>query len=104
MVLEMKGRWPFSCYFGGFRFQDLFSIARSILVQLLLSFFSVRCVSVHVLHLYSIIDTTAAGKRIRFILSDRPESHMYDNLCITDIAFAGRVLMPFSVDETVLPR
>ena len=38
MVFEMDGRWPYRCCFVGCCFQDLFNIARSILVQLLSSF------------------------------------------------------------------
>ena len=51
------GRWPYRCYFVGCCFQDLFNIARSILVQCPSSFFSIRLVSVHVLHPYSRTDT-----------------------------------------------
>ena len=46
--------------FVGCFFPDLFSIARSILVQFPFSFFSIRFVSIHVVHHpYSRIDTTA---------------------------------------------
>ena len=64
----------------GFCFQDLFNIARSILVQLPSSFFSIRLVSVHVVHPYSTMDRTAAGKKLRFILSDMFNFHIADNL------------------------
>ena len=47
-------------------FQDLFSIARNILLQLPLSFFSIRFVGVRVVHPYSDIDTTAALFRVLF--------------------------------------
>ena len=43
-VLEMGGRWPYSCCFVGCCFQDLFDIVHSILVQLLPSFFSLHLV------------------------------------------------------------
>ena len=39
MVSEMRGRWPFSCCFVGCCFQDLYNMARSILVQLPSNFF-----------------------------------------------------------------
>ena len=52
MVLEMGGRWWYSCCFVRCCFQDLFNIAHSILVQLLSGFFSIRLVSVHVVHPY----------------------------------------------------
>ena len=50
IVFVMGGRWPYSCYFVGCCLQDLFKIARSILVYLLSSLFSIRLVSVHVVH------------------------------------------------------
>ena len=58
--------------------QELFNIARSILVQLLSSLFSNRLVSVHVVHPYRSIDTIAAGKKLRSILSVRSDFHMTD--------------------------
>ena len=39
MVLKIRGRWVHSCCFVGFSFQDLFTMARSRLVQLLSIFF-----------------------------------------------------------------
>ena len=45
-----RGKWPYSCCFGGCCFQDLFNIARSILVQSLSSFYSVCFVIVCVVH------------------------------------------------------
>ena len=46
MVLEMGGRYPYSCSFVECCFQDLFNIASNILVRLSSSFFSIRLVSV----------------------------------------------------------
>ena len=60
MVLEMGSRWLYNFCFVGCCFQDLFNIARSILVQLALSFSSIHLVSVHVVHPYSRINTTVA--------------------------------------------
>ena len=104
MVLEMGGRWPYSCCFVGCCFQDLFNIAFSILVQFPSSFFSLRLVSIHMVHPYSWIDTTAAWKKLRLILSNRSYFHMIDNLSIAFHAFASHILMAFSVDVTLLPR
>ncbi len=42
--------------------------------------FSIRLVSVRVVHPYSSIDTTAAWKKLRFILSVRSDFHMSDSL------------------------
>ena len=99
----MGVRWPYSCYFVGCCLQDLFNIVRSILVSLPSSFFSIRLVSVPVVHPYSSIDTTTAWKKLRFILSVRSDFHMTDSLSIAVHAFVSRVLMSFSVDETLLP-
>ena len=73
IVFVMGGRWPYSWCLVGCCLQDLFSIARNILVKLPSSFFSSRFVSVQVVHPYSSIDTTAAWKKLRFILSVRSD-------------------------------
>ena len=104
IVFVMGGRWPHSwCLLGCCR-QDLFYIARNIIVSLQSTFFSSRLVSVQVVHPYSSIDTTAAWKKLRFILSVRSDFHMIDSLSIAVHAFVSRVSMSFSVDETLLPR
>ena len=61
IVFVMGGWWPFSFCFGGFCLQDFFSIDQSILLQLPSSFFSIGLVRVHVVHLYSSIDTSTAS-------------------------------------------
>ena len=68
IVFVMGGRWPYSWCFVGCCCQDSFNIARNILVLLPSSFFSSRFVSVQVVHPYRSIDTTAAWKKLRFIL------------------------------------
>ena len=68
IVFVMGGRWPYSYCFVGFCLQDLFNIARSILVEFPSSFFSSRLVSVHVVHPYSSIDMIAAWKKLCFKL------------------------------------
>ena len=67
-------------------------------------FFSLHLVSINVVHLYSSMDTTAALKKLRFILSDGADFHMIENLSIAVYAFARHVLMLFSVNETLLPK
>ena len=104
MVLEMGVRWLYSCYFVECCFQDLFNIVRSILVQYSSCFFPLCFVSVHVVHPYSGIDTTTACKKLRWILSEKSDFLMIDNLSIEVSAFASCVLMSFSVDEMLLPR
>ena len=104
IVFVIGGRWPYSWWFWRYCRQDLFNIALNILVWLPSSFFSSRLVSVHVVHPYSSIDTTAAWKKLRFILSVRSDFHMIVSLSIAVHAFVSRVLMSFSVDDTLLPR
>ena len=52
----------------------------------------------------SSIDTTAAWKKLRFILSVRSDFHMIKSQSTAVHAFISRVSMSFSVDETLLPR
>ena len=104
IVYVMDGRWPYSCCFVGCYLHDLFNTARSILVLLPSSFFSIRLVSIHVVHPYCSIDTTTALKKQRFILSLRSDFNMTDSLSIGVHAFVSRVLMSFSIDDTLLPR
>ena len=63
MVLEIGGRWPYTCCFMGYYFLDLFSFACNILEPLLSSFFTICFVSIRVVNLYSRIDTTTARKK-----------------------------------------
>ena len=104
IVFVMGDNRPYSWCLVGCCRQDLFNIALNILVYLPSSFFSSRLVSVHVMHPYSRIDTTAAWKKLRFILSFRSDFHMIESLSIAVHAFVSRVSMSFSVDETLLPR
>ena len=103
MVFVIGGRWPYSYCFVGSCFQDLFNITRSILVKLPSNLFSIRFVSVNVVHLYSSMDTTAVWEKMRFISSDRYDFHVTNNQLIAVHAFTSRVSMTFSVNETLLP-
>ena len=104
IVFVIGGRWPYSWCLVGCCRQDLFKIARSILVQLPSSFFSNCFVRVHVVHPYSSIDSTAAWKKLRFILLVRSDFHIIDSLLIAVHAFVNLVPMSFSVDATLLPK
>ena len=73
MVLEMRSRCSYICFFVGCYFLDLFTITRSILVQYLSSFFAIRIVSVQVVHPYSQIDTTAVWKKLYLVLLDKTD-------------------------------
>ena len=52
------------------------------------------------MHCVNSIDTTAAWKKLRFILSVRFDFHMIESLSIAVHAFVSRVLMSFSVGGT----
>ena len=104
IVFVMGGRWPYSWCLVGCCLQDLFNIARSILVLLPSSFVSSCFVSVQVVHPYNSIDTTAAWKKLRFISSVRNDFYMIHSLSIALHAFVSRMSMSFSADETLLPR
>ena len=90
IVFVMGGRWPYSWCLVVCCHQDLFNIAHRILVKLPSSFFSSRFVSVYVVYPYSSIDTTAAWKKLCFILSVRSDFHMIDSLSIAVHAFVSR--------------
>ena len=62
IIFVMGSRQPYRSCFVGCCFQDLFNIARSILVLLPSNFFSIRLVSVHVVEPYSSIDTLLEKK------------------------------------------
>ena len=85
-------------------FQELFKTTRSILMYFQSSFFSMRFVSVQVVHPYSSTDTTTACKKYHFISSERSDTHMIDNLLIRVHAFILRMLTPLSVEEILLPK
>ena len=65
----MSGKSPYSSYFVGCCFHDLFNSARSILVQVTSSFFSSRFVKVQVVQLYSSTNSATAWENFYFILS-----------------------------------
>ena len=55
------------------------------------------------MHPYSSIDSTAAWKKLRFILSVRSDFHIIDSLLIAVHAFVNLASMSFSVDATLFP-
>ena len=62
-----------------------------------------RFVSVHMVHKYTSFATTAPEKKLCFILSDRLNFYMINNLLIIIHAFTRRILMSLS-DDTLLSR
>ena len=104
MVLERGCWWPYCCSFMGCCFQDISITSCNILLQLPSYLFSIHFVSIQAVHPYSNMYTIASRKKIRFILSDRSDLQMTDNLSIAVYAFASRVLLSFSVDEMLLQK
>ena len=94
IIFEMRCWWTNSSCFEGCCFQDWFNIARSVL--------TIRLVSVYVVLPYSRTDTIAARKKLRFILQDKFDFHVINNLSIAVYAFTSRILMSFSANETLL--
>ena len=78
--------------------------ACSILVLFLSSFSSMWFVSIYVVHPYNSIDTATAEKQYCFILSDRLDFNMIDNLSMAVHTFMRHMLTRLSVDEILLPR
>ena len=68
------------------------------------AFSSTILLASQVVHPYSSIDTTAAWKKLLFILSVRSDFHIIESLSIAVHVFVSRVSMSFSIDETLLPR
>ena len=85
--------WSSSC-FVRCCFLDLFNIPRSILMQLPSKFFSIRLVSVQIVHPYTSMNTTADWKKLCFILLDWSDFNITESLLMP---FARGVLMSFSV-------
>ena len=53
---------------------------------------------------YSISDTSTTWKKSRFVLSERSDFHLIENLSRAVHAFAIRMLTSISVDDMLLPR
>ena len=90
-----------SSYLGDFR-DGKWVVAQLLLfgiLQICKAFFSIRLVSVYIVHPYSRIDTTTAWKKMGFILSERFDFHIINNLSIAVLIFASCSLLSFSVDE-----
>ena len=105
IVFLMGDRWSYSCCFGGSVAARTYSILLAIfLCNCRLASSPAVFFSVQVVHPYSSIDTTAAWKKLRFLLSVRFDFHMIDSSSIAVHAFVSRVSMSFSVDKTLFPR
>ena len=67
----MGGRRVIQLLFCGVLFLGLIQYSSQHSCVIAVKLFSIRLVSVHVVHPYSSIDTTAASKKLRFTLSVR---------------------------------
>ena len=103
IVFVMGGRWHTVGAFMGYCLQDLFEIAPQHSCVVAVKLFSIRLVSVHVVHPYSSMDTTAAWMKLLFILSVRFDFHMTVSLIDScPLPLLARVSMSTSVNETLL--
>ena len=73
-------------------------------MDFLSSFLSIRLDSIPVVYPNSGINTTATPKKMRFILLDKSDFCMIDNISIAVHMFASRILLSFLVDKTLLAR
>ena len=89
--------------FVGCCLQDLFNTVHSILVQLSSSFLSIHLVCIYFLHPYSSIDTTAAWKKLRFILSVMFGFRMTNSVSIAVHSFVSRLLISSRLLRRCLP-
>ena len=81
MVCEMGGKWLYSYCFVGCFFQDLF---KTFLHSS--QFFPIHFISIQLVHLYN--STATAWKKSCFILSERSDFSMINNLSIAAHTFA----------------
>ena len=95
MVCVMGGKWPYSSCFVGCCLQDLLKIGHSILVWSSF-FFSMRFVSVDVVHQQGSIDSVTAWKEFHSVMLKRLDFHWTDNVSI-----AFHVFATFSRRDTV---
>ena len=99
MICKMGGWWQYNCCFVGCCFHHLFKTVRNILVYFPFRFFSMRFMSVHVMH-----PNGHNLEESRLILSDRLDFHWIDSLFLVFLAFARRMLTSLSVDGMLLLR
>ena len=105
MVFEMGSKCPYCCYFLGCCFQDFIIVVCSILV-LFPSYFS-PCVllgSMWYIHPYCSINTATIGKTFCFIVLEKANLQMINNLLLTVNDFARGMVTSLSVDEILLLR
>ena len=88
IVFVMGGRWPCSWCLVGCCRQDCSILLATFLCNCRLA--SSRFVNVQVVHTYSSIDTTAAWKKLRFILSVRSDFYMIDRLNLIQFSVLSR--------------
>ena len=103
IAFEMGSKWSHCYCFAESYFLDLYKISSRILMYFPSSRFSMRFVSVDVVHPYCRTDTATASKKSHFILSERVNFDMINNLSIAVHNLPKRMLTSISVDEILLP-
>ena len=68
------------------------------------SLYSICFDSIHVVYLYSSIDTTPSWKKFHFNLLHRSDFQMFNSLSTAVHTFASHILISLSVDEMLLLR
>ena len=91
-------------FFVRWCFLYLFKTAHSILTKFPCRLFFMHFVKVLEVHPYRSINTVNAWKKSCFILSQRPDIHMIDNLSIALHTFTRPMLTSLSEDEMLLLR
>ena len=103
LVCKMEGRWLYNDSFVRRCIKYLLKTASSILVEFQFSFFSKRFVRGQLVHPY-ITDTVTACKNSHFILLERLNLYLIDNLSVVVQTFSMRMLTSLSVHAIFLPR
>ena len=94
----MGSKWLYIC------FQDLFKTAESILVLFLFSNISKHLPRVQVVHLYSCTNWATAWIKSHFILSEKSDFYLINNLSIAVHAFPMHILTLLSEGKMLLAR
>ena len=102
-VFVMGVRWLYSCFFCEMLPTGLVQFCLHHSCVIACKLFSIGLVTVHEVHPYSSIRTTAAWKKLRFILSVWSDFQMTDSLSVAVHAFASPVVMSFLVNYHCFP-
>ena len=104
MVYKMRGKWPYICCFWGCCFQDLFKTVYAASLCSYYLAFSPDTLLKSRWCSHKIVLTATAWKNFHFILSERLDLQMVDNLFIVVYAFPKNMLISLSKDEILQLR